>query len=244
MRATGARTYPDYLRILQNDLLEATSLMDRLTIHVTEFFRDPGIYRAVQEKVLPSLRQVPEKKVKIWCAGCSTGEEPYSVAIMMAEWETGPSPVPFEIFATDIDAASVRTAEKGEYPRDALKKIPKSQAARWFRTEGSKVWVSPELKANVRFRVHDLMGHWSAGFGGFHLIFCRNLLIYLTGHEQQKIYEQFAAALVTGGHLVLGLTETLLGPSRRFFSCLDVKHRIYQKSPSPADLDAERQNDG
>lgn len=83
----------------------------------------------------------------------------------------------------------------------------------------------------VRFKVHDLLGEWNAALSGFHLIFCRNLLIYLTGPQQQKLYEQFAEALVPGGYLILGLTETLLGPSRRFFHCVDVKHRIYQVLP-------------
>jgi chemotaxis protein methyltransferase CheR len=244
MRATGANNYSDYLRNLQNDRQEPSHLLDRLTIHVTEFFRDPGVYRAVQDKILPDFKNTPGKKIKVWCAGCSTGEEPYSVAILLSEWSADHAGTSFEIFATDLDTTSVKTAERGEYPREALKKIHKGQAARWFQSDASKAWVSPELKNHIRFRVHDLLGKWVAGLSEFHVVFCRNLLIYLTGSQQQKLYEQFTHVLNPGGYLVLGLTETLLGPARRYYRCVDVKHRIYQMLEKPRDLDLETGIDG
>ncbi len=231
MRATGSVSYRDYLAVLGRDRMEPSHLLDRLTIHVTEFFRDPSVYKALTERILPEFSGVPGGKLRVWCAGCSTGEEAYSAAILLKEWVAAYPKLSIEILATDIDGASVKTAEKGDYPVEAVKRVPRPQVARWFRTVGSRVLVSQELKHLIRFRVHDLLGNWESALSGFHLLFCRNLLIYLTGPQQQKLYEHFAGAMVPGGYLVLGLTETLLGPARRFYRCVDVKHRIYQVLP-------------
>ena len=228
MRATGTTTYPDYLRLLQNDRQEPSLLFDRLTIHVTEFFRDPSVYRAVQEQVLSAHEDTLGKKLRIWCAGCSTGEEPYSVAMMMEEWGMSRPGVSFEILATDIDAPSVRAGEKGAYPAESLRKVAKAQVNRCFHVDGSMAFAAPRLKSSIRFRVHDLLGKWPPEMSEFHIVFCRNMLIYMTAVQQQKVYQNFAKALVPGGFLVLGLTETLLGQSRKFFQCVDIKHRIYQ----------------
>jgi chemotaxis methyl-accepting protein methylase len=150
---------------------------------------------------------------------------------MLKEWTCAQPGKGFDIFATDYDAASVRTGEKGEYPVESLKKITKPQTTRWFHLEGTKARVVSDLKRHIRFRTHDLLSGWPPDFSDFHMIFCRNLLIYLTSSQQQKIYERFASVLAPGGHLILGLTETLLGPSRKYFQCVDIRHRIYQVLP-------------
>jgi chemotaxis protein methyltransferase CheR len=238
MRATASSSYRDYFQVLQEDAKEPSRLLDRLTIHVTEFFRDPTIYQALQDKILPELSSLSGGNLKVWSAGCSTGEEPYSLAILFQEWASAHPGRSFKILATDIDASTVKTAEKGEYPAESIHRLPKARAVRWFRSVGSHVLVSQELKHFIRFRAHDLMGDWTRELAGFHLIFCRNLLIYLTAPQQQKVYERFAEALVPEGYLFLGLTETLLGPSRRFYRCVDVKHRIYQTLPKAAQVPA------
>jgi chemotaxis protein methyltransferase CheR len=160
------------------------------------------------------------------------------VAITLEEWSFTRPGGSFEVFATDIDPPSVRTAEKGEYPLEALKKLGRSQVTRWFHVEGPTARVVADLKRRIKFRVHNLLNEWPADLSGFDVIFCRNLLIYLTSAQQQKIYEQFAGALAPRGFLVLGLTETLLGPSRRYFQCVDIRHRLYRRTdnavnPSP-----------
>ena len=229
MRATSCATYPDYLRVLQMEPEEPSRLLDRLTIHVTEFFRDPSVYTALEEKILPGFPEAPGGKLKVWCAACSTGEEPYSVAILLKERAVSRPELSFQILATDIDAASVKTAEKGEYPLESVKRVVRQRTARWFRAVGPRVLVSQELKHCIRFRTHDLLGDWPEEWSGFHFVFCRNLLIYLTAPQQQTLYEKFAEVLAPGGYLLLGLAETLLGPARRFYRCVDVRHRIYQK---------------
>jgi len=231
MRATGSAGYRQYLGVLEKDPMEPSHLLDRLTIHVTEFFRDPAVYKALEERILPEFEGLEGGRLKVWCAGCSTGEEAYSVAILLKEWAAAHPGNSFEVLATDIDAASVKAAEKADYPAEAVKALPGLRAARWFRPVGPRVLVSQELKHLVRFKVQDLLGEWGPSLSDFHMILCRNLLIYLTGPQQQKLYERFAQALAPKGYLILGLTETLLGPARRFFRCVDVKHRIYQVLP-------------
>ena len=228
MRATGAPTYPESLRVLQGNPGEASLLFDRLTIHVTEFFRDPSLYQALQENVLPELAGRAGDPFRAWCAGCSTGEEPYSLALLLGDWRDAHAPFPFEIWATDIDEPSVRTAEKGEYPLEALRRIPRAQVAKGFRVEGLQARVAPEVKGAVRFKVQDLLGDWGPGWPKFDLVSCRNLLIYLSSPQQQKLYERFYHALRPGGCLILGLTETILGEARRFFRCTDLRNRVYR----------------
>lgn len=235
MRATGTQSYQEYLAALQSRPQEPSQLLDRLTIHVTEFFRDPNVYQAVKTRIFPEILAGEERKIKVWCAGCSTGEEPYSVAMMLKEWTFSQPGLTFEIFATDVDLASVRTAEKGEYPVEAVKKLSKIQATRWFYLEGPRARVVSDLKRHVHFRVHDLISDWTREFSGFHLIFCRNLLIYLNASQQQIIYEHFAGALAPEGYLILGLTETLMGASRKYFRCVDIRHRIYRLNRDAGD---------
>jgi chemotaxis protein methyltransferase CheR len=228
MRATETTSYHDYFHLLQENPQEPSLLLDRLTIHVTEFFRDPEVYQAIQDKFLMDAAALPGKKMRVWCTACSTGEEPYSVAILLKEWEYYHPGFSFEILASDIDTPSVQCAELGDYSPDSVKKMSKIRTLRWFRREEPKVKVSQELRKSVHFRVHDLLGKWSPGMSGFHLIFCRNLLIYLKASQQQWLYGRFAEALIPGGYLVLGLTETLMGAARRLYRCVDIRHRIYQ----------------
>jgi chemotaxis protein methyltransferase CheR len=229
MRATHAGTYRDYFHFITQNPEEGTHLLDRLTIHVTEFFRDAEIYKSLQEKVIPEMiRTAADKKIKIWSAACSTGEEPYSLAFMLNEGLKDEPDFSYEILATDVDAASLRTARLGEYSRESVGKLSKKVIGKMFRVEGAKFKVQPGLQKNIRFFQHDLLGEWPADFWGFDIIFCRNFLIYLTAPQQQKLYEHFSRVLSLNGFLVLGLTETLLGPARELYRCVDIRSRFYQ----------------
>jgi len=233
MRAVGAETYREYLRILEKDPLESEQLSKRLTIHVTDFFRDPEVYEDLPERISkiseglmdPTTRN---SRFRIWSAGCSTGEEPYSLALVFHEWAEKHSGFDFEILATDIDDPSVATARQGEYPESAFSKMPGRRFNRWFKRDGAKVRAGEALRQKVRFETRDLLGSWEGGGEAFHLIFCRNLLIYLGARQQQKLFERFHGVLAPKGCLVLGKTEALLGPARRFFECVDIPNRIYR----------------
>ncbi len=226
MRATGSGTYEEYGRFLRRKPSEMSLLLDRLTIHVTGFFRDQAVFRALRERVFSN----PTKGdlFKVWSAGCSTGEEAYSTAIALKNWALDHPPFPFEIWATDIDPQSVQTAEKAQYPVEALSQVDRASLSRWFYTQQDKAGIVEELRKNVRFRTHDLLGGWPSDLDGFDLVLCRNVMIYMTASQQQILYHKFAKALVPGGFLVLGLTETLMGKARELFHCVDVKHRIYR----------------
>jgi chemotaxis methyl-accepting protein methylase len=232
MRATHVETYGEYLKVLLGMPEESTQLLDRLTIHVTDFFRDSSVYQALQEKIFPEF--IPKsltKKIRVWSAGCSTGEEAYSAAFLMRELCKLNAGLSFEILATDIDAESIRIARNGEYSSQSIQKISKKVIGDMFKAETSRFKVIPNLRKSVRFLKHDLLGDWPFEFTDFDLVFCRNLLIYLTAIQQQKLYERFYRVLVPGGYLVLGLTETLLGPARELFNCVDVRNRIYKAIP-------------
>jgi chemotaxis methyl-accepting protein methylase len=237
MRATQAETYHEYLKILLGTPAESTQLLDRLTIHVTDFFRDVGVYQSLQEKILPEVfSKSLTKKIRVWSAGCSTGEEPYSVSFLMQEFRKLNSEFSFGILATDIDEISIRMARNGEYSSQSVQKLSKKTIGEMFRAEGSRFKVIPSLRQSVRFLKHDLLKDWPVEFSNFNIVFCRNLLIYLTAIQQQKLYERFYRVLIPGGYLVLGLTETLLGSAREIFNCVDIKNRIY-KAVSKNDAD-------
>jgi chemotaxis methyl-accepting protein methylase len=226
MRATGASTYEEYNRILKLKKEEAGLLLDRLTIHVTGFFRDPAVFRALKERFFS--RPLENGPFRVWSAGCSTGEEAYSTAIALKDWALEHPPFPFEIWATDIDSQSVGAAERAQYPVAALGKMDRAHQSRWFYVQQEKAVVAEDLKKHVRFRTHDLLGDWPLDLARFDLILCRNVLIYMTAPQQQILYERFAQSLVAGGFLVLGLTETLMGKARNLYQCVDVRHRIYR----------------
>lgn len=230
MRAVGTTRYDEYLRALRGDPSEMKRLVDRLTVHVTEFFRDAEVYAAVEEKILPGMEEQFGGEVwRAWSAGCSTGEEAYSLAMILKEWREPRGNGDFLVEATDIDPVSVGTAEKGDYPCDAVAKLPPARGERWFQKAGRRVEVVNAIRRQVRFGVRDLTGDWDRDWGPFHLVFCRNLLIYLTPTEHQALYQRFAEILRPGGFLVLGRTEALLGQGRQYFQCVDTKNRLYRR---------------
>jgi len=239
MRAVGVPSYGKYLERLRSDPSEGDALFARLTIHVTEFFRDPEVYHALVERVLDPLRSGGgSREMKAWCAGCSTGEEPYSLALCLREWTARHPGWDFRVLATDIDEASVHAARVGDYPAASVSRLDARRVSRWFERTPERVRPLGELKGRIEFRVHDLLGGWPDGWTGFDLVFCRNLLIYLGGAQQQVLYRRFHGAMREGAALVLGKTEALLGKARRLFECIDIPNRIYRSLPG------ERAEDG
>ncbi len=231
LRATGATTYEEYLRILRADPGEFALLVDRLTVHVTEFFRDPEVYEAVERIVLPLLEETFGGKTwNVLSAGCSTGEEAYSIAILIREWMETHRHGDFNVDAVDIDPESLEIAERGSYPVASIAKLPLGRSKSWFLSAGRKVEVVPEIRRKVRFLERDLTGPWDLDTSRYHLVFCRNLLIYFNAGQHQAMYERFARVLLPGGFLVLGRTEALLGRGRGHFDCIDVRNRLYRRT--------------
>ena len=229
MRAKGVHTYEAYAKVLDTDAAEYERLLDALTINVTKLFRNWETYAALAEQVIPLLWALPASSIRVWSAGCSSGEEPYSLAALFHRHATalGASPSRVRVLGTDIDRESLRAAERGSYDDAAFADTPADLRARYF-SAARPYTIAPEVRALVSFERRDLVGE-PAPEGRFHLIVCRNVLIYFDRATQEQLFERFHEALQPDGILVLGKVETLLGQIRSRFAPVDSRERIFQK---------------
>ena len=232
MRAKGVHTYGDYARMLDSDAAEYDRLLDALTINVTKLFRNPAVYDAVAAHVVPALFQLDTRLIRIWSAGCSSGEEPYSLAILVHRYATQHGLLgrigQVQVLGTDIDRGSLEAAARGQFTESAFDETPAELRERYF-TPTPPFTVRPEVRAMVRFERRDLLDEPPSPPGGFHLITCRNVLIYFDRETQELLLARFHDALAPGGFLVLGKVETLLGPVRSRFAAVDARERIFRR---------------
>jgi chemotaxis methyl-accepting protein methylase len=231
MRARGVHSYADYARLLDADAAEWERLLDALTINVTKLFRNWETFAAIAEHVVPALWALPDDPLGVWSAGCSSGEEAYSVAALFhrhaaARRETA-ALGRLRIIGTDIDRESLAAAERGTYEEASFADTPAELRAEYFSARPPHA-VAPALRAMVRFERRDLLRD-PPPRGPLHLIVCRNVIIYFDRATQESLFEGFHAALVSGGYLVLGKVETLLGPARAMFEPLDSRERIFRR---------------
>lgn len=231
MRARGAETFGAYATLLDTDPVEFQVLVDTLTVNVTRFFRDAAAWEAVREQVVPRLLEA-DGPVRVWSAGCASGEEPYSLAILLHEEAERSGRLDalsrVRIVGTDIDEPSLRAAHEAAYPDLSLEETPPDLRERWF-SPGPPYRLREEAKRLVAFRRHDLLSEPAAG--GQSLIVCRNVIIYFSREIQERLFHDFFSALRPGGFLVLGKVETLLGPTRSLFQPVSVRARIFQRPP-------------
>jgi chemotaxis protein methyltransferase CheR len=231
MRARGARTYQDYARVLATDGEEYDRLLDALTINVTKFYRNRETWDALAARYLPELWAARRGAVRCWSAGCASGEEPYTLAILLLECARGgPGPEARTgplVDATDLDRTSLERAAAGRYRAPAFEEMPPHLTARYC-TAGETREVVPAVRALVRFRQHDLLRE-PAPHAPYDLVLCRNVVIYFDRGTQQRLFDGFADALAPGGVLVLGKVETLLGPARSRLRLDDTRERIYRR---------------
>jgi len=229
VRARDCRDAYSYLELLRRDEDELDTLLSTLTIHVSHFFRNPSTYRVLEATVLPELltraRQRPDKTLRLWSAGCSSGEEPYSLALLLQELAT--RDVRVEITATDVSPRILALAEAGEFDAQRLGEIPDRVRETYFvRLEGTRFRLRDEIRSKVRFLRQNLLV--DVPHTEVDLILCRNVLIYFSREEQAQILRRFAAALNPGGYLVLGRAETLTGDERNLFRSVYPVERIYR----------------
>jgi chemotaxis protein methyltransferase CheR len=228
MRARGVHTYGDYARLLDSEEEESRRLVDTITINVSKFFRNREVWEIVREAVVPALFAVPDDVVRIWSAGSASGEEAYSMAMMLLEHaeRTGQPPTRFRIVGTDIDAASLTAARMAEYGAFAFSETLPEEKSRWF--EWDRAWrVRPAVQSLVTFERHDLMRDPFPA--GQRLIFCRNVIIYFERSAQELLLERLHDALVPGGFLVLGKVETLLGRAVPGFRAISARDRVFER---------------
>ena len=207
----------NYLQMLRDDPKELDLLAKDLLINVTSFFRDPKVFEFLAENVIPGLvaDQPVEQPLRIWIAGCSSGEEAYSLAMLFREAIAAANKnVKLQFFASDIDADAVAQAREGLYPASIEADVSAERLARYFVKEERGYRISAELRADVVFTVQDLLA--DPPFSRLDFVSCRNLLIYLGPEAQAKVMALFHFALREGGVLLLGAAETVGEPQGRF----------------------------
>ncbi len=216
--ATNSENFDGYLRYLNDHPDEYQRLVNAFLIKVTEFLRDPDLFAYLREKVLPELIQYARRhdnELRIWSAGCATGEEAYSLAILVAE-ALGPDLERFNvrIFATDADAEAIAFARRGIYPASAVERMPEELLSRYFTREDDTYQVTKMARALTVFGEHDLGGR--APFPRIDMVLCRNVLIYFTPELQRRTFQLFAYSVRDGGYLVLGKAESSVQTSDYF----------------------------
>ncbi len=231
LRNCKLQTYREYSDLLRTDPLEYPRLFDALTINVTKFYRNPETYQAVAERVLPIITEGWDQKAPLsfWSAGCSSGEEPYSLAILWTEFKRrhglgGQA----SVAATDIDRVCLEKAQQGVYEWGSLDEMPRELVDRHFSKDGPKYTVSPEVRKLVRFQRAELLE--PSPFRQVDMVFCRNVLIYFNRASQETVFKHFLQSLKPGGFLVLGKVETMIGQAKESFASFDGKERIYRRA--------------
>ena len=217
-----------YLTMLRENRQEVDLLAEDLLINVTSFFRDPKVFDLLAEKIIPDLihNQAPDIPLRIWIAGCSTGEEAYSLAMLFREAITAVSAnITLQVFASDVDADAVATARDGLYAEAIKAEVSPARLARFFTKEERSYRVTPELRGSVIFTVQDVLS--DPPFSRLDMISCRNLLIYLGPEAQAKVISLFHFALRDGGTLLLGSAESV-GASDGRFSVISKAARLYR----------------
>lgn len=231
MRAKGVHSYGDYANVLDSDHAEYDKLLDALTINVTKLFRNRETYTAIAEQVIPALWALPTPVINVWSAGCSSGEEPYSLAALFhrhAEKVGALSQLAsrVRILGSDIDVRSLAAAERGGFEEGDFADTPPDLRRRYF-APAAPFTVVPELRRLVRFERRDLLAE-EPPTGPHHLVCCRNVLIYFDRETQERLFDKFRRALAPEGFLVLGKVETLLGVARSRFTAVDGRERIFR----------------
>jgi two-component system CheB/CheR fusion protein len=226
----------DYARHLRDDPAEVEALYHDVLINVTSFFRDPELFEALEEKVIPALLADRSRRdpLRVWVLGCSTGDEAYSLAMVLAEaMESVHGHAPPQIFATDVNAAAIEKARAGVYSKERLQNVSRERVGRFFVETNGNFCVAKPIRDMCVFSRHDALS--DPPFSRMDLVSCRNLLIYLEPSLQQRVIPVLHYALKPSGFLVLGASETV-GPFRDLFAVEDSKHKIYAKKPGPGRL--------
>jgi chemotaxis protein methyltransferase CheR len=227
MRVSGCAATSDYLARLESDPAEIKALVAALTVNVTEFFRDAEVYEVLRDRVLPALTAGGPRRIQVWSAGCATGQEPYTLAMILDGFAAARADCSYRIYASDINPLQLEVAKKAVYPRESIARVPERYARRGFVDTGAAaVAVAPPLRANVTFFQHDLSAGQAIPAAGLDLILCRNVMIYFSQEATDKLIESFHKALAPERFLVLGASETIL--KDRYFRPLDVKNKIYR----------------
>jgi chemotaxis protein methyltransferase CheR len=221
----------DLLRHVRESNLEYESLLERLLTQETSFFRYPGVYKALETKIVPQLQEKKlwenPRTLRVWSAGCATGEEPYSIAVTLCDSFKFAEAWDIEILATDISRRALRHAERGVYSRRSLQDVSLRQVETYFAATKHGFQVRPRIRRMVSFAQMNLAD--SVYVGKLDCIFCMNVLMYFSEERRLAILRRFYDALVPGGYFVLGHAETLSHSQLKFGSAVFDDCRLYRK---------------
>lgn len=206
------KSFSEYFEAMTKDHDLFEEFLQRMTINVSEFFRNPQRWEVLENEILPRLLK-DTSKIKVWSAACSTGEEPYSLVMLLRKYLSDRQ---FDVMATDLDQSILDRAIKGFYPERSIKDVPKEMLTTYFHTDQMGYKVTEDVKRQIQFKRHNLLA--DSYDKGFDLIVCRNVMIYFTEQAKEEIYMNFSRALKPGGVLFVGSTEQIFNPQRFGFS--------------------------
>ena len=232
VREHGLSSFAEYLRLVMADAEERSQLVTALTTNHTHFFREGHHFDHLRQTVLPQLQErARAHPVRIWSAGCSSGEEVYTIAMCLLGTDRAASAwlkrADVRLLATDISPPVVEAARRALYPASAVEPIPAAYRSHWMRPAGAEFEMAPEARALVTPRVLNLFGEWPMRHR-YDVIFCRNVMIYFDDEAKMELEARFVDLLAPGGYLYIGHSERLIGPATtRMTSCgqtVYVKH--------------------
>ncbi len=224
LRILGIPTFKEYCQYLDNNQdIELSNAINAITTNLTHFFRENHHFETLKKDVLPKLviKKPRGNRLRIWSAGCSTGEEPYSIAMTVREAIPTIKQWDAKILATDLDSNCIEHCKAGVYDIKRIEPVADNLVKKWFTelpNNPNKVQISSELAADITFKELNLMNHWPIK-GPFDVIFCRNVVIYFDKPTQQRLYQRFYNLLAPGGMLFLGHSEQL-GEFQKHFEAL------------------------
>lgn len=237
VRATHCTSVKEYCDHLHTHKPEIDHLLKVLTIHVSQFFRNFSTFEKLRLEILPylfdSARSRGAKELKIWSLGCASGEEPYTLALILAEqFAEVIKEIPVLIEATDIDSATLDLAKSGLYSVERMQEMPEQYLHKYFNLLDNQYKLAPEIAAMVTFKAGDMFNDLL--YHNCDLLICRNVMIYFSREQQDRIFRNIARVLNPEGFMVLGKSETLLGESRALFQTVCPVERIYRLAAAAA----------
>lgn len=235
MRATGIKSYYRYYKLITGEgadyKSELLALLDALTINETSFYRNKPQLDLFQNIVLPELlhrkRAKNDFSLKFWSAGCSMGQEPYTIAMILNDVMTDIKGWKVNILASDLSLTVLEAAQQGIYPKEKMDGVDEHSCHKYFTPKDGNFHVRDELKRLITFDFHNLM--YDNGVRDIDVIFCRNVLIYFDMQTQKAVIERFHQCLAPKGYLFLGHTETLQGVNENFVFIHKDRGTVYQK---------------
>ncbi|MGE5308840.1 MAG: CheR family methyltransferase [Deltaproteobacteria bacterium] len=220
----------EYIALMKDNPEELDKFLDALSINVTHFFRDKDVFESLKEKIIPDILKgkdtgTERKLIRVWSAACASGQEPYSIAMLLDEAVRGRDNLLIRIWATDVDQDALDKAKEGRYDEEDIKEVPPRFIDRYFIRDGGMYVVKDELKSLVRFEKHNLITGEPLKF--MDAVFCRNVMIYFNREQQEALMAKFAAALNSKGYLVIAKVESVW--EKDLFVPVDHIRKIYRK---------------